>query len=171
MAVVDTAAAGLEAAGRGATIVQLRAPLLSIRQLESAAEALVSASPLPVLISSRADVALAAGAAGVNLPETDLPVAAARRLLGPERLVGRSVHSAAAAREAEQQGADYVIFGPVFESPTHAGRRGLGLDALAEVARAVAIPVLAIGGVDPERAADCRRAGAGGFAAISYFSR
>ena len=84
-------------------------------------------------------------------------------------MLGRSVHSIAAASVAEAEGADFVIFGPVFPTPTHPGAPGLGLRALAEVARAVAIPVLAIGGVDAARAADCLAAGAAGHAAIRQF--
>src|SRR6185295_19443346 len=111
MAIVSTAAAGLDAAEK-ATIIQLRDPAATVRRLESEATALVGRSPVPVVISSRCDVALASGAAGVNLPERDVSVAAARALLG-EKLVGRSVHSLEAALEAEHAGADFVIFGPV----------------------------------------------------------
>jgi len=171
MAVVPDAVSGIRAVGRGATLLQLRDPGATVRALEREAAHLVGASPVPVLISARADLAIAAGAAGVHLPERDLPVAAARRLLGEGPLVGRSVHSAGAAREAEDQGADYVVFGPVFDSASHPGRPPAGLPALREVATAVSIPVLAIGGVDERRAAGCRQAGAAGFAAIGYFTR
>jgi thiamine-phosphate diphosphorylase len=170
MAVVTDAAGGLAAAARGATLVQLRDPAATVRRLEQEASRLVDASPLPVLISSRVDVALATGAAGVHLPENDLPVAAARALLG-ERLLGRSVHSVEAALQAAQEGADYVVFGPVFATASHPGRPARGLAALEEVAAAVPVPVLAIGGIDAERAAACREAGAAGFAAIGYFSQ
>ena len=169
MAVVAGSGAGLRAVTLGATIVQLRGPGLSARQLQLEAEALIAKSSVPVLISSRCDIALAAGAAGVNLPEKDLPVADARRLLG-QRLVGRSVHSEGAAREAEDQGADFVLFGPVWASPTHSGRPAQGLDALKRVVGAVTIPVLAIGGVTSERIDDCLAAGAQGYAAIRLFS-
>jgi len=98
MAVVPDAGAGLRAAAH-ASVIQLRAPGLSTRELEREARDLVAASPVPVLVSSRCDVALASGAAGVNLPERDVPVASARRLLGGA-LVGRSVHSLEAAVEA-----------------------------------------------------------------------
>jgi thiamine-phosphate pyrophosphorylase len=124
---------------------------------------------LRVLVRGRPDLALATGAAGVNLPEADLPVSAVRTLLGPDRLVGRSVHSLAASLEAGAAGADFVIFGPVFPTPTHPGRPGLGLAALAEAARASAVPVLAIGGVDAARGAECLAAGAAGYAAIRHF--
>jgi thiamine-phosphate diphosphorylase len=167
MAVVASAREGLRAAPR-ATVLQLRAPALTARELESNATELVSASPVPVLISSQCDIVLASGAAGVNLPERDISVQDARTLLG-QRLIGRSVHSVQSAVEAERDGADFVIFGPVWSSDSHAGTPPQGLDALAAVAHAVRIPVLAIGGVTEDRIAECDAAGAAGYAAIRLF--
>jgi thiamine-phosphate diphosphorylase len=167
MAIVASARAGLRVAER-ATIVQLRAPDMTARELETEATALVATSPVPVVISSRCDIALAAGAAGVNLPERDIGVGEARALVG-QRLIGRSVHSLPAALQAERDGADFVIFGPVWPSKSHAGSIPTGLEALAEVARAVRIPVLAIGGITEERIAECHAAGAAGYAAIGLF--
>lgn len=167
MAVVSSAQAGLAAASR-ATIVQLRAPDFTARELEREALTLVASSPVPVVVSSRCDVAIAAGAAGVNLPERDLGVEAARRLIG-RGLVGRSVHSLEAAKLAETEGADFVIFGPVWPSPSHPDAIPAGLDALSRVAHAVRVPVLAIGGVTHERIADVEAAGAAGYAGIRLF--
>jgi thiamine-phosphate diphosphorylase len=167
MAVVSSASAGLRAAPR-ATVIQLRAPDLSTAALESEASLLVASAPIPVIVSSRCDVALASGAAGVNLPEHDISVADARTLLG-RRLVGRSVHSVDGARLAESEGADFVIFGPIWESASHPGSSPAGVGALERVAHAVSIPVLAIGGVTEERIAECQAAGAAGFAAIGMF--
>ena len=104
----------------------------------------------------------------MNLPERDIHTADARRLLG-ERLVGRSVHSLEAAQQAESEGADFVIFGPVWESSSHPGLPPAGIAALARIALAVKIPVLAIGGVTRERIAECHDAGAAGYAAIGMF--
>jgi thiamine-phosphate pyrophosphorylase len=167
MAIVTNASAGMRAAGR-ATILQLRAPMSTARELERELSALVATSPVPVVASSRCDIALAAGAAGVNLPENDIPVAAARTLMG-ERIVGRSVHSLGSALRAEIEGADYVIFGPVWASTSHPGSSPAGIAALAEVAHALRIPVLAIGGVTEARVAECHAAGAAGYAAIGMF--
>jgi thiamine-phosphate diphosphorylase len=167
MAIVASAIAGKRAAER-ATIVQLRAPGLSARDLEINANELVAASPVPVLISSRCDIALATGAAGVNLPERDITVADARALLG-QRAIGRSVHSLPEALTAERDGAEFVIFGPVWTSDSHADLAPKGTEALAEVAHALRIPVLAIGGVTEERIAECHAAGAAGYAAIRLF--
>jgi thiamine-phosphate diphosphorylase len=169
MAIVRDAAAGLRAAARGATVLQLRDPAATARALEREACRVVAEAAVPVVVSGRADLALAAGAAGVHLPERDLPVAGARRLLGPDRLVGRSVHSLEAAVRAESEGADYVIFGSVFVSASHPGQDVAGLAALERVAAAVRVPVLAIGGVDADRVRACLAAGAAGFAAIRYF--
>jgi thiamine-phosphate pyrophosphorylase len=167
MAVVASASAGLHAAGR-ATMIQLRVPGQSARTFEANATQLVLASPVPVLISSRCDIALSSRAAGVNLPEGDIAVGAARALLG-ERLIGRSVHSLAAALQAERDGADFVIFGPVWASESHPDSAPTGLHALAEVAHTLRIAVLAIGGVSQERIAECHGAGAAGYAAIRLF--
>jgi thiamine-phosphate pyrophosphorylase len=141
---------------------------MSGRELENHANELVAASPVPIIVSSRCDIALAAGAAGVNLPERDIATHDARVLLG-QRLIGRSVHSLQGAIEAERDGADFVIFGPVWASASHADSNPTGVEALADVARVVRIPVLAIGGVTEERIAECHAAGAAGFAAIRLF--
>ena len=167
MAVVSSASS-LSSLRGAQTIIQLRAPGLTTRALEREANELAASTQLPVIVSSRCDVALASGAAGVNLPERDIHTADARRLLG-ERLVGRSVHSLEAAQQAESEGADFVIFGPVWESSSHPGLPPAGIAALARIALAVKIPVLAIGGVTRERIAECHDAGAAGYAAIGMF--
>jgi thiamine-phosphate diphosphorylase len=165
MAIVDSAEAGLRAADRGATVVQLRAPSLTAREIEREAVRLRASAPVPVIVSSRCDVALAAGLAGVNLPENDLAAADARDLLG-DRWISRSVHSAAAA--AASDGADYLVFGPVWETPTHPDAAPVGLEALRALARESRIPVLAIGGVTEERIPQLLAVCAG-YASISLF--
>lgn len=167
MAIVTSASAGLRTAQR-ATIIQLRAPGLTTGVLEQEARELVSSVSVPVVVSSRCDVALAVGAAGVNLPERDVSVADALALLD-DHLVGRSVHSIESALQAEAEGADFVIYGPVWESATHPDFIPAGLSALERVARSVGIPVLAVGGVTEERIELCLAAGADGYAAIGLF--
>jgi thiamine-phosphate pyrophosphorylase len=167
MAIVTSAADGRRAASR-ATVIQVRAPELTVRDLEREARDLVASASIPVLISSRCDVALASGAAGVNLPEKDISIRDARTLL-EGRLVGRSVHSLEAAQQAQADGADFVIFGPVWPSASHPNREPAGIGALGNVARALRIPVVAIGGVTDERVAECHAAGAAGYAAIRLF--
>ena len=167
MAIVATAEAGLRAAPR-ATILQLRAPDASARRLEDEAAQLVAGSPVPVIVSSRCDVAVACGAAGVNLPERDIAIEFARGLVG-HGLIGRSVHSLEGAQRAQVEGADFVIFGPVWESASHPDIRRTGVDSLARVATAVRIPVLAIGGLTQARVAEVLQTGAAGYAAIRMF--
>ncbi len=127
-----------------------------------------------ILVNDRADVAWAAGAAGVHLGERSLPISAlvnVRR--GPARtdfLVGASCHSLGAALRAAGEGADYLFFGPIFATPSKAGfGPPQGLPKLAEICRAVSIPVIAIGGITLENAAACAAAGAAGIAAIRLF--
>jgi thiamine-phosphate diphosphorylase len=168
MAIVSSADSGLRAASR-ATIVQLRMPGGTTRELEREATRLVGSSPVPVVISARCDVALATGAAGVNLPERDIGTEHARGLIR-HGLIGRSVHSLEGAERAQVEGADYVIFGPVWRSASHPGVEAAGVSALERVARALRIPVLAIGGVTEERVAECHAAGAAGYAGIRMFA-
>ncbi len=167
MAIVASAAAGLQAVER-ATMLQLRAPGMSTADLEREASILVASAAVPVLVSSRCDVVLACGAAGVNLPERDIATRDARTLLG-DRVVGRSVHSLDSAAEAERDGADYVVYGPVWPSASHPGVAPVGTEALSRVARALRIPVLAIGGITAERIPEITAAGAAGYAAIRLF--
>ena len=167
MAIVSSASAGLRAAQK-ATVIQLRAPGISTAAFEKEARDLIAHVSVPVVLSSRCDVALAYGAAGVNLPERDISVAEARSLLN-DRLVGKSVHSIESALKAEAEDADYVIFGPVWESASHPGVAPKGISGLEAVARSLGIAVLAIGGVTEERIEMCLAAGADGYAAIGMF--
>ena len=165
MAVVGTAAAGLGAVARGATALQLRRPGASVAELASEARRLALESPVPVVVSSRVDLALALGL-GVHLPELDLPIRAARRLL-PAALLGCSVHDAEGALAAARGGADYLVLGPVYATPTHPGAPVLGVQRFREIAEQVPIPVLAIGGMNGARAAAL---GGAGYAAIRAFA-
>ncbi len=132
-----------------------------------------------IVVNDRLDVALAAGAGGVHLGEKSLPAeSAVRWLRAPQNtarlagrfLVGVSCHALEAALAAERAGADYVIFGPVFETPSKAAfGPPRGLELLADVCRQARIPVLAIGGITLGNAASCISAGARGIAAIRLF--
>jgi thiamine-phosphate pyrophosphorylase len=163
------------AAEAGADWIQIREkdlPGRTLLDLVRAARARVGHTDL--LINDRLDVALAAGVKGVHLGTQSLPAALvrnwSRRAGWPDLCIGVSCHSVEEVRAAEQAGADYAIFGPVFETPSKAGfGPPQGLDRLREAAQAVRIPVLAIGGIDEERACLCRQAGAAGIAAIRLF--
>ena len=132
-------------------------------------------APAHILVNDRLDVALSERAGGVHLGESSLPLAEARRFVGnrnePEGfLIGVSCHSLEAARSAASAGADYLFFGPVFDTPSKAAFGApQGLERLAEVCRAVSIPVLAIGGITLANASDCLAADASGIAAIRLF--
>ncbi len=124
---------------------------------------------IPVLVNGRLDIALAAGAAGVHLPGDGPPVARVRQAVPAGTLaVGASTHSISEVRGACRDGADYVLFGPVFATPAKAGMgRPQGLERLAEaVSAAEDTPLLAIGGITPLNATACRKVGASGVAVI-----
>lgn len=128
-----------------------------------------------ILVNDRLDVALAAQASGVHLGEKSLPAGEAHRLAkslhrAKDFLIGVSCHSLETAKAAERGGANYLFFGPVFATPSKAAYgTPQGLKRLTEVCRAIAIPVLAIGGITLENGADCLSAGASGIATIRLF--
>lgn len=149
----------------GLRLVQLRERDWPAAELLAVARALKGLAPaLRLVVNDRVDVASVAEADGVQLPEHGLPVAAARQLLGANRLIGRSVHSVAAAREAAREGADYVVLGTIFATSSKPGRVPAGLGLVEEVSRAVTLPVIAIGGIVEENVATVLRAGAYGVA-------
>ncbi|HLU65918.1 MAG TPA: thiamine phosphate synthase [Kofleriaceae bacterium] len=172
--VVDAALAGLPPGG---ALVQLREKDLAPRELYALARRLLEvtrARRCPLLINDRVDVALAAGADGVHLPEAGLPIAAARRLSRPGPfMVGTSVHGADAAGAAARDGADLILCGPVWDTPSKRGMGApIGEAELAAAARAIAgagsaARLYGIGGVvSAERAAAAAAAGAHGVAVI-----
>jgi thiamine-phosphate pyrophosphorylase len=121
-----------------------------------------------LLVNDRVDVALAADADGVHLGQDGMPVAEARRLVGPARRIGVSVHTVAEAAAAAIARPDFLVFGPVYETPSKtAFGAPRGTAELAAVAAAAGVPVLAIGGITVDRVAEIRRAGAAGVAVIS----
>ena len=120
------------------------------------------------MINDRVDVALACGADGVHLGQSDLPLAAARRLLGARRWIGVSTHDVEQARVAAAGGADYVGFGPIFATSTkRTGYSPRGLEGLRQVRAAVTLPIVAIGGIDFDNAAEVIAVGADAVAMIS----
>jgi len=168
----------MESAARaGVDWIQIREKDLSGRELAALVSEVLRRVPesCRVLVNDRLDVACGAGAGGVHLGEMSLPLEEAKRLLRERQLAGHfllgaSVHSVESARQAGENGADYVLFGPVFETPSKAAfGPPQGLHRLTEVCRNVAIPVLAIGGITAKNARDCVAAGAAGIAAIRLF--
>ncbi len=112
------------------------------------------------ILNDRIDLALAVEADGVHLGQQDVPVAIARQLLGSHRIIGRSTHSPDDLQRAIQEGADYVGVGPVYETPTKAGRASVGLDYVRHAVEHATIPWFAIGGVDPDNLNEVLSAGA-----------
>lgn len=135
------------------------------RELAFAANA--AGAGVTLLVNDRVDVALVAGADGVQLGRRSLPIADARGLLGADAWIGYSAHDEAEATAAAAQGASFVLFGTVYATPSHAERSPAGVERLRSVAADVDVPLLAIGGITPERAAQLRAVGAYGVAVLS----
>jgi len=119
------------------------------------------------IVNDHADIALVVDADGVHLGQDDLPIDAARKLLGRQKIIGISTHSREQAVAAEASGADYIGFGPIFPTSTKDAGKTQGLDALASIKKTVAIPVIAIGGINHDNVRDVIKAGADGAAVIS----
>jgi len=160
------------ALGGGLSAVLVRRPHATARELFRVTRQL---RPLTrrlgclLLVSDRVDVAVAADADGAHLGERSLPVAAARRVLQPGMLLGRSVHNLDEAGQAEEEGADYLFLGPLFATASHPGSEGIGLPHYREAVLRSNVPVLAIGGVTKENVRLVAQAGGPGAAAIGAF--
>jgi thiamine-phosphate pyrophosphorylase len=155
----------------GATVVQLREKSATTREMVELGQALhgvTAPAGVPLIVNDRLDVAQAIEAEGVHVGVDDMPVPLARRVLGPDRLVGYSPDTVEAALRGQQEGADYLGIGDVFGTPSKpdAGEP-IGLEGLAAVVEAVSIPVVAIGGITAENAPAVAQAGASGVAVIS----
>lgn len=160
-----------QAVDGGATLVQLRAKKLSTKDFLELALGLIrllKKQKIPLIINDRVDVALACGAQGVHLGQDDMPLAFARKILGPSRLVGISVNTPEEAERGEKEGADYLGVGPVaYTSSKEELRTILGLEGLRRIRERIKIPILAVGGVNASNAREVIRAGANGVAIIS----
>ena len=165
---LDVARAALDG---GATMIQLREKALSddaLLQLAAELCALTRARGAAFIINDRVDIALASNADGVHLGEDDLPIAVARRLLGPGAIIGATATDPRRAEQAEQDGASYLGVGPIFPTPSKPDAGApIGFASLTEISRTVSIPVLAIGGIACENVARVIAAGADGIAVIS----
>lgn len=167
--ITDSRAVALGAAAKGATMIQIRAKQLSAREQFLLAREAVAGTGIPVLVNSRADIALAAGARGVHLPAGSISPEVIRSIAPRGFLIGVSCHMEEELASAEREGADFAVFGPVFETASHPGVAPLGIEALARAVRRVAMPVYALGGITEANAPLCIAAGAAGVAGISLF--
>jgi thiamine-phosphate pyrophosphorylase len=156
----------------GVDYIQLRRRNRPGRELEALAKriaALSRTAPERLLVNGRFDAALSSRAAGVHLPSRGLPVAEVRKIAPPGFLVSRSTHRREDVERAFDEGASFVVFGPVFPTTSKPGHRGVGLKALEDAVSSAPIPVYALGGIAPETIAQIEETGAHGIAGITVF--
>ena len=159
-----------EALAAGVTLVQYRAKAADGGVLYAEAcrlKELCDKYNVPLIINDRLDIALAVGAAGVHLGQDDLPCAVARRLLGEDFIIGVSAHNPAEAVKAVSEGADYLGCGAVFGTATKHDVAKLGLENLRAIRKAVAVPMVGIGGITADNYAEVLATGADGAAIVS----
>lgn len=154
----------------GATLIQLREKSLSSGEFYRSAlrvKKVTSKYNVPLIINDRADIALAVDAAGVHIGQNDLPVKAARKILGEDKIIGVSARTPESAKAAELAGADYLGVGAVNFTSTKADAKPVTLDCVKEICRCVSIPIVIIGGVDKSTLSRFARSGVSGAAVIS----
>ncbi len=157
----------------GVDIVQLRDKQLEARPLIDRArlvQAVCAEHGVPFVLNDRPDLALEVGADGVHVGQDDAPVALARRLLGPDAVVGLSTHRPSDLQEAPMGDLSYLSAGPVEATPTKPGRPGTGLEYLTMAAGRATVPVFVTGGVTPERIPALAAAGARHFVVVRYLT-
>lgn len=175
--VADPPALAAAAAAGGVGVVQWRDKGASTADQVTAVRALVGAVSVPVLVNDRADVAVAAGAAGVHVGHGDLTPAEARQIVGPDAIVGLTVHTLAEAEAADGAPIDYASVGGVFETTSkHNPQPPIGVHGFVEIAARLragrpGLPVIAIAGITAERARALAAAGADGIAVMSAITR
>jgi thiamine-phosphate pyrophosphorylase len=158
----------------GATIMQLRLKHFGGREFLAAARAIAALCHergAILIVNDRADIAHLADADGVHVGQEDLPLEAARRVVGPNKIVGVSTHSIEQARAAEAGGADYIGFGAIYSGGLKNVKNAQGLDRLRSLRAAVKLPIVAIGGISEDTVADVIGAGADAAAIITDIVR
>lgn len=159
-----------QALAGGVTLLQLREKEKSAREYMALArqiKELADRFGVPLLIDDRVDVAAAVGAAGVHVGQSDIPVADARKILGPDRIVGATAKTVEQAVEAWEQGADYLGVGAIYPTTTKVKTVLTSVETLREICRAVPIPVNAIGGLNAGNMGILKGAGAAGICVVS----
>lgn len=159
-----------EAVAAGATFVQLREKEASDRTFMEAARAVKAVTDryqVPLVINDNVAVAMAVDADGVHVGQEDMPVAAVRGLIGPDKILGVSAQNAAQAVAAQNDGADYIGVGAVFASPVKPDAGIVAREELTRICQAVSIPVVAIGGITAQNILELKGAGIDGVAVVS----
>ncbi len=154
----------------GVTVVQLREKDATSREFYEIAlsvKAITDAYEVPLIINDRIDIALAVGADGVHLGQSDVPVRVARDLLGADKIVGATANTTQLAIQAWREGADYLGVGDVFGTSTKSDTKPITIKKLRKICEAVPIPVVAIGGINEDNIADLKDTGIKGAAVIS----
>ena len=154
----------------GATLVQLREKDKSTREymeLATATHEITARYGIPLIIDDRVDVALAIGAEGVHVGQSDMPVRLARKLMGPDKIVGATTKTVPQALEAYEQGADYLGCGAIYPTTTHVKTVITPVETLKDVVKAVPIPVNAIGGLNKDNIFVLKGSGIAGVCAVS----
>jgi len=166
----DIISTAMEAIEGGVDVIQYREKNLPKRKMiEIGKEICRIAKDKGVIFIVNDDpaVALAVDADGVHLGQEDVPVHIARKILGPEKIIGLSTHNIEEALEAEKAGADYIGFGPIFHSKTKMVAPPVGVEGIKRVRELVSLPIIAIGGIERDKVQEIIRAGASGVAVIS----
>ncbi len=177
----DTQLAGLtnaqitrQALSAGIKVIQLREKNRSQKEIFNEAlamKALTSKHKAALIINDHIDIALAVNAEGVHLGQEDMPVTEARRIMGRNKIIGVSTHSLKQAQKAEDEGADYIGFGPIFQTNTKDAGKPKGLKTLQKIREHIRIPIVAIGGIASENIKEVLMSGADAAAIASGILR
>lgn len=154
----------------GATLIQLREKNMSLDDFIISAEKIKSVCKkynTPLIINDNVDVALAAGADGVHLGQSDMSIAKARAILGKDKIIGATAKTVSQAQKAEKEGADYLGSGAIFGTTTKGDAKKMDMETLKEITGSVNIPVVAIGGITGENVLGLRGTGIAGAAVVS----
>ncbi|KAF0244157.1 MAG: thiamine-phosphate pyrophosphorylase [bacterium] len=161
----------LQAAQAGIDIIQIREKDLSTKELANFVTKLTSVvTNTSILVNDRLDIALSCGATGVHLPSNSFPIKDVRKLVGSKFIISQSTHSIEEAKLAADQGADFILFSPIFDTPSkQAFGKPLGLELLKQAINVVSCPIIALGGITRQNAYSVLECGVAGLAAIRLF--
>jgi thiamine-phosphate pyrophosphorylase len=161
----------LQASEAGIDIIQIREKDLSAKELANFVTKLTSViKNTSILVNDRLDIALSCGANGVHLPSNSFPIKDVRKLVGDKFIISASTHSIKEAKQASEQGADFILFSPIFDTPSkRAYGSPLGLELLKQAVNTVSSPIIALGGINSENASSVLQCSVAGLAAIRLF--